>query len=408
MPWALSAANLNSANTFTAGPQTINTGGASNIGQIISGASSQSADLSEWKNSSGTILSRIDKAGHLGVGAAPSTYTAIRSYNDVVNPSGHVYAIYAYSSSYISSNNSYSIYGLSGDTAVTGQANYLSTITGIFGSFIANMSAGTTVVSANAMGASFDAQGSSAYTVSSARGLEITMAKSNSSATISTLYGVKIGNIDKGSTNYSIYTGAGKVRLGDAVDVGGNIIPLTTTYDLGSSGLWWDDIHYHTLTSHSLGVITGTGIISGGHVVSCTEVIKSLRAGGIVMENGLPHIDYASLPAWIVTPAQDTIFTYTITSTTPISGAIISTPIYTGENEILWWDNVIRRVVPGEPGLDVDALTSVNLCAMRELYAKAKQLDARQDILTQRGLELEARVTAIEELIRDRWPGVLP
>jgi hypothetical protein len=444
MPWALSAANLNSANTFTAGPQTINTGGASNNGLIIKGANSQSANLVELRNSTDSVLAKFTYDGRLQIGGSNDYAQMYAQKSFVRDPSAAQYGLYNRWNISANSGNYYVNYFYAAANNSSGTINQLfgsrqelyKTSTGNVNAMIGNDSAlyvsghtgaGGTLLSMIGFRAYASAYGNGATSpsITSVKGFQMLSGNGLSAAigdftgfefsqptigtgSIASLYGIKVNDVSNATLDYSIYTNAGKVHLGDAVDVGGNIIPLTTTYDLGSSGLWWDDIHYHTLTSHSLGVITGTGVISGGQVISCTEVLEALRAGGLVMENGLPHIDYASLPAWMVTPAADTIFTYTITSTIPLTGAIISTPVYTGNNQVLWYNNVMRRVVHGEPGLDVDALTSVNLCAMRELYAREKKLEKRTDVLTQRGLQLEARVTAIEELIRERWPGLLP
>ena len=56
-------ARLGAANTFTAGPQTLQTGGAGTIGLIVKGAASQSADLQQWQNSAGAVLSHLTNAG---------------------------------------------------------------------------------------------------------------------------------------------------------------------------------------------------------------------------------------------------------------------------------------------------------------------------------------------------------
>ena len=56
----------------------VNAGSASTIGTIIKAAASQTANLTEWQNSSGTALSVIDELGHLGLGtSAPSASTLL-------------------------------------------------------------------------------------------------------------------------------------------------------------------------------------------------------------------------------------------------------------------------------------------------------------------------------------------
>jgi hypothetical protein len=60
---AENAAALDSANTFTTGVQEIQTGGASNKGLVVKGAASQSANLQEWQDSTGSALAYVDAAG---------------------------------------------------------------------------------------------------------------------------------------------------------------------------------------------------------------------------------------------------------------------------------------------------------------------------------------------------------
>lgn len=73
---------INTANIFTTSPQQIN-GAASAKGLIIKGAASQTANLQEWQNSAGTVLSGINAAGQLYAGTTASvvgsTTTAITS-----------------------------------------------------------------------------------------------------------------------------------------------------------------------------------------------------------------------------------------------------------------------------------------------------------------------------------------
>ena len=43
---------------------------ASSVGSTIKGAASQTANLQEWQNSSGTVLSVVDASGNVGIGTA--------------------------------------------------------------------------------------------------------------------------------------------------------------------------------------------------------------------------------------------------------------------------------------------------------------------------------------------------
>lgn len=56
-------AYLASANTFTVAPQQITINAAGNKGLIVRAAASQTANLQEWQNSSGTVLAKVDSSG---------------------------------------------------------------------------------------------------------------------------------------------------------------------------------------------------------------------------------------------------------------------------------------------------------------------------------------------------------
>jgi hypothetical protein len=53
------------ANTWTTGIQTINTGAAGTVGLIVKGAAGQTADLQQWQDSTGAVLSGVDERGVL-------------------------------------------------------------------------------------------------------------------------------------------------------------------------------------------------------------------------------------------------------------------------------------------------------------------------------------------------------
>ena len=58
-------AALGEANTFTTGTQTIQTGAAGTVGQVVKGAASQTADLQQWQDSSGTALAAVSAGGEI-------------------------------------------------------------------------------------------------------------------------------------------------------------------------------------------------------------------------------------------------------------------------------------------------------------------------------------------------------
>lgn len=66
---------LANANTFTA-TNTFNAAGTTAVDLIVKGTASQSANLQEWQNSSGTVLTSINAFGALGVLGTPFTSNA--------------------------------------------------------------------------------------------------------------------------------------------------------------------------------------------------------------------------------------------------------------------------------------------------------------------------------------------
>ena len=64
------AVTLNTANTFTTGTQLIQTGGISNVGLAVQAhiAGGQTANLQEWRDASGNVITKVDNAGGLYVG----------------------------------------------------------------------------------------------------------------------------------------------------------------------------------------------------------------------------------------------------------------------------------------------------------------------------------------------------
>jgi len=66
--------------------------GATVVPLCVKGAASQSGNLTEWQNSSGTILLRVDSAGNLQLPAAGSTYVGTDGANVVFLTASHITA----------------------------------------------------------------------------------------------------------------------------------------------------------------------------------------------------------------------------------------------------------------------------------------------------------------------------
>ena len=61
---------LATANTFTGGVQQITTASAATVGLIVKGAASQTANLQEWQDSTGTVNASMTSLGRLNIGGA--------------------------------------------------------------------------------------------------------------------------------------------------------------------------------------------------------------------------------------------------------------------------------------------------------------------------------------------------
>jgi hypothetical protein len=93
VPGTGTAALLEARNTFTLGPQTILTGADANKGLIVKGNSiSQTANLQEWQNSSGSALVSIDPAGEIGIGHSPLSGILLYGFRTDTSLSGYPYS----------------------------------------------------------------------------------------------------------------------------------------------------------------------------------------------------------------------------------------------------------------------------------------------------------------------------
>jgi hypothetical protein len=208
-----------------AGLRTANT--ATDIPLSVVGATSQNANLTEWQNSAGTVLSSISPLGHLSIGttandnrmlnidiskAYSGTYfpVYVRSYN-TGNSSGSGLAFYAYANA--TSGTTASLYGILG-TAANNNAN---TVTALIGNQ-ATIGAYSTGATTNAYGFQSNLAASSASaTISNYYGYHLNISQSTS--TLTNVYGLYLPNLNFGTDhNYAIYTNAGLVRFGDVVN----------------------------------------------------------------------------------------------------------------------------------------------------------------------------------------------
>jgi len=174
---------------------------------------------------------------------------------------------------------------------------------------------------------------------------------------------------------------ASTLSLNGNVNIGGNVVPTTNTFNLGSSSLWWNEIHYHTLTSHSLSDFANGVKLRDGRTVGCLDALAELKPDKEKTTNGHSHIDYSTLPLAAYHPAKDSIVIHTFTTTNKslTNGAVPISYRTDSDNDDpgAYYIYTTTETLKGEPGADLDAMVSLVLCAANEVNAKSATLEAR-------------------------------
>lgn len=254
VPATGTVALLEVANTFTLGPQTVETGGVANVGLIVKGAVGQTANLQEWQSSAPVILASVNASGEfimprLAVGnttpiatvwvrviptaitAVAGTYSLLQFSVDA-NPGGASAAHYRglYGGPNTQLGNAQNFTGsFSGGTFQprhfgTGTASYF------YGIFLnPRLDSAGTITSLN--GFYSNPANAGAGTVNYMYGGRIAFSNTGG-GTVQRVYGLYIDNVSIGSLlNYAIYTNAGLVRFGDDIVIADakNIVLATTT-----------------------------------------------------------------------------------------------------------------------------------------------------------------------------------
>ena len=220
---------------------------AAEVGLIIRGAASQTANLSEWQNSSGTVLSKIKKYGGLDVSYTTGT------------TSEHALTFLT------QTNNSGTIAEIRG---ISGQMNYSGsgTISNASGAFIRGLITGAAPAGANI--SALDTQVTTNLTASSVTALKITAWGNAGTGTLTNAFGlnipttlnslsgsggvvtnataINISNQDAATNNWAIKTGTGIVQFGDALHLAEITTPTAITsygaiYPKADNNLYFQD-----------------------------------------------------------------------------------------------------------------------------------------------------------------------
>jgi hypothetical protein len=77
----------------------VQSGAATRVTQVLKGAASQSANLTEWQTSGGTLLAAVDAGGHIGLNKCSPSATAVIAFmsgnNERIDTTGNAYGIQA-------------------------------------------------------------------------------------------------------------------------------------------------------------------------------------------------------------------------------------------------------------------------------------------------------------------------
>lgn len=196
------------------------------IGCIVQGAAGQTANLQEWQNSAGGILTRVESDGDI------YTTSSISAGAQAVTPvAGEVFRAYQFTSDSPGSS-LYCVYGRASartqsDRAVGGRftaevlyntaAPTRNDYSGLDGFASIHPAQSQNVIEIR--GLDFYVSNLSAAGAVLGAAKAINLRTPVATGTITTTYGLFISDFNTGVTNYAIWTEAGLVRLGDNVEI---------------------------------------------------------------------------------------------------------------------------------------------------------------------------------------------
>ena len=181
-------------------------GTTNEVKQIVRAGTGQTANLTEWQNSSGTVLAGVGSSGHIGIGIVPNLNRVIyfdRNFND---PST-IYGV----SGRVRQNGSAQVFGMLYQTISSGGGN----ATGIQSNVRTINSNANRLVGINSQTTI------TSGTINEVIGIRI-QAPTIGTGSIATMYGVFVLDQTAGTNNYAIYTNAGLNRLGDQLEIDGS------------------------------------------------------------------------------------------------------------------------------------------------------------------------------------------
>lgn len=174
---------------------------------IIEGHSTQTANLTEWQNSSGTILSAVNPSGNLSLrGSSPDSTIILNANNSTEFNTSSLVRGMAFE---VKNAGSGSVWGIT----ASAQTQYAGSVGSLYGMLVTGRTLNASTVVNNYYGINIQQPTITAGSVGNNTGLLIS----------------DINNAD--TLNYAIYTNAGRLHWGDDQDIaeGKNVILGTTT-----------------------------------------------------------------------------------------------------------------------------------------------------------------------------------
>ncbi len=266
---------------------------------VLSGAAGAAFSFNS-QNVSG--IGTLETSGHLGVDTGPNANYGVYYFKNL-DPTTTTAGVHGYIQLTVTdSSNSNEVYGLWGRVLVTGSntQNLTAWVVGVGSNIgITTGASGTVTKMANFLGSANIV----ATTLTNRYGLYVNNA--TGAGTVTNQYGVYVAGMTKGGTlNYAIYTNAGLVHFGDAVDltagltVGGNIIMATNKLTgLAAGTTSGDSVRYEQVLLNALLTTRGDIIYASG-VSTPARLAKGTEGYVLTMGANDPAWSASSGGAW--------------------------------------------------------------------------------------------------------------
>ncbi len=275
---------------------------AGNTVTMIQGAASQSADLTQWQNSAGTVLARTNSSGFYGFNQATPAHI-IHLSPVLTSQTTAIYGILADHD--ITQTADIGTVSATGATLrLRGSVNQTASTTGpsagVFSAF--NSNTGTVTLFS---GVRLDSRNLSTGTITNLQGLYITDALNSGGGVITNNYGVRINDqtagtniyglglaVSSGTTKYNVYaSGTAQNHFAGFVGIG-IIAPTAALHVVGNNTI---------ITSNVAGssYVLAMGGATGGTSTQFSKLYNTTTAGAVAVTFAETDGTSGSTPAWI-------------------------------------------------------------------------------------------------------------